>query len=71
MFRMNIDLLEMCDARLEHLDVRETYGDTVCQCYPQMAAALSFFQVLLGGRLGQNGSRCVASQECGGGELDG
>ena len=68
---MNIDLLEMCDARLEHLDVRESYGDTVCQCYPQLAALLCVFQVRLSGRLGQDGRRCVASEECGGGELDG
>ena len=37
---MNIDLLEVCDARLEHVDVRESHGDIVCQCYPQLAALL-------------------------------
>ena len=44
MFRINIDLLEMCYARLEQLDVRESYGDTVCECYPRRAALLCIFQ---------------------------
>jgi hypothetical protein len=68
---MNIDLLEMCDARREHLYVRESYGDTVCQCHPQMAALPCVFQVRLAGRLGENSRRCVAGEECGGGKLDG
>src|SRR5688572_27704863 len=68
---MNIDLFEVCDARLEHCEVRESYGNTICECDPQMAALLSIFQGRLGGRLGQDGLRCVASEKCGGGELDG
>jgi hypothetical protein len=68
---MNIDLHEVCDARLEHLDVRESYGDIVCQRYPQLAALLCVLQIRLAGRLGENRRRCVASEECGGGELDG
>jgi hypothetical protein len=68
---MNIDLLEVCDARPEHHDVRESDGHIVCQCYPQLAALPCVFQVCLAGGLGENRRRCVASEECGGGEFDG
>jgi hypothetical protein len=42
---MHIDLLEVCDVRLEHPDVRESHGDIVHQRYPQMPALLCVFKV--------------------------
>jgi len=55
----------VCDARLEHPDVRESYGDIVCKCsYPPLAALLCVFKVRLAGRLGEDRRRWVASEEC-------
>ena len=71
MVGMNINLLEMGDRGLEYFDVRESHGYIICQCDPQMPAVLGVFQVRLAGRLGQNRRRCVMSEECGGGDLDG
>ena len=37
--RMNVNLLEVCGRRLEHLHVRETDGGITCQSDPELATA--------------------------------
>jgi len=59
-FGMNIDLLEVGDSRLEHLDVRKPHGNIIRESDPEMAVTVGGFQDFVTGSLGENGLRRLA-----------
>ena len=70
MVRMNINLLEVSDRRLENLDMRKPYGNIIREGNPEVAASLGSLQNFAGGRLREYGFRGVPREEPGRSEFD-
>jgi hypothetical protein len=63
MFRMDVDLLEMSGAGLEHLDVGKSHRSIVRKGDPEVTMTSGLVQLLPAGRLGQHGLRRVARKK--------
>lgn len=69
MLGMHIDLIEMSDSRLEHLDLRKSNRNIVRKGHPEMTLSLRLLKIFLTGRLSENRFWRVPRKEPGGGEL--
>ena len=71
MVRVNVNLLEVCSTRLEHLDIGKTDRRIIREGDPQMALVLCRRQFVQARRLAQNRLRRVSSEQPGGREFNG
>src|SRR5436190_1987826 len=70
MIWMHVELVEVSDARLAHLDVRKSDRVIVREGYPEMARATRALQIGVARHLGEDRLGCVSGEEARGGELD-
>jgi hypothetical protein len=68
---VNIELVQMRDARLEDFDVSETHGNVLRQGDPQMAATLRVFQLFPTRSFREHRFWRVPGEKPGSGELHG